>query len=89
MASQIIAGIDGMENALDPGPSDASPYDSHKPLLPRTLVEAVAELKDNKLFRTEFGDDFVNYLLAVKQSEIDRFQAYVTDWEHREYFEVF
>jgi glutamine synthetase len=89
MASQIIAGIDGMDNALNPGPADASPYESNKPLLPRTLMEAVAELNDNQLFRTEFGDDFVNYFLALKQSEIDRFQAYVTDWEHREYFEVF
>jgi glutamine synthetase len=89
MASQIVAGIDGINNALDPGPADTTPYEAQKPLLPKTLVEAVAELNDNQLFRAEFGDDFVNYLLAVKQSEIDRFQAHVTDWEHREYFEVF
>jgi len=27
--------------------------------------------------------------VALKESEIGRFLQYVTDWEHREYFEIF
>ena len=89
MASQIAAGLDGIERALDPGDPDPAPYESDKPLMPRSLNESVAALQSSDMYRREFGDAFVDYFLAVKQSEIDRFQAHVTDWEQREYFEVF
>jgi glutamine synthetase len=89
MASQITAGLDGMARALDPGPPDAAPYEADKPSLPRTLDEAMSALDHSRLFRERFGDSFIDYMVALKQSEIDRFQAYVTDWEQREYFEVF
>jgi glutamine synthetase len=59
------------------------------PALPGSLMEAVAALKADSLFRERLGDAFVDYMLMVKDSEIRRFLSYVTDWEHREYFEVF
>jgi glutamine synthetase len=89
MASQIVAGMDGVANRRDPGPPELSPYEADKPLMPRTLMEAMAALSQSALYREAFGDAFVDYMCAVKQSEIDRFQAHVTDWEQREYFEVF
>lgn len=89
MASQIVAGLDGIAKQRDPGPPELSPYEADKPLMPRTLMEAMAALNHSALYREAFGDAFVDYMCAVKQSEIDRFQAYVTDWEQREYFEVF
>lgn len=89
MASQIAAGLDGIERALDPGEPDPAPYESDKPLMPRSLNESVAALRSSDMYRREFGDAFVDYFLALKRSEIDRFQAHVTDWEQREYFEVF
>ena len=39
--------------------------------------------------RRELGASFVEYLSAIKRSEISRFNSAVTDWEQREYFEVF
>jgi glutamine synthetase len=57
--------------------------------MPASLMEAVAALEQSTLFRQAFGDAFVDYILAVKQSEINRFLRHVTDWEQREYFEVF
>jgi|TARA_B100001964_G_C13636408_1_gene338607 glutamine synthetase len=36
-----------------------------------------------------FGDGFIDYLLTLKQAEVDRFSAPVTDWEQREYFSLF
>ncbi len=89
MASQIIAGMDGVKRRLDPGPLDETPYESEKPLLPRSLMDSVAALDKSSLFREQLGDAFVDYILALKKCEIDRFLAHVTDWEHREYFEVF
>ncbi|MEX2481563.1 MAG: glutamine synthetase family protein [Gammaproteobacteria bacterium] len=89
MASQIAAGLDGIERKLDPGPPDLSPYEADKPRLPASLMEAVAALDRSAFFRQAFGDAFVDYIRGVKQSEIDRFLSHVTDWEQREYFEVF
>jgi glutamine synthetase len=52
-------------------------------------MDAVAALKADALFREKMGAEFIDYIIALKQAEIDRFLSYVTDWEHREYFEVF
>ncbi len=89
MASQIAAGLDGIARELDPGPPETAPYASDKALLPASLMDALESLRRGTLYRRAFGDAFVDYLLAVKQSEVSRFLAHVTDWEQREYFEVF
>ena len=39
--------------------------------------------------REGVGDFFVDYYLKLKQAEIDRFNAEVSDWEQREYFSLF
>jgi glutamine synthetase len=98
MASQIIAGLDGMHHKTDPGPLDEQPYAGDKPLLPRSLMQAMDELKASTLFRESLGANFIDFMSMVKQSEIDAYLASVTgqdhltnvtDWEHREYFELF
>ena len=35
------------------------------------------------------GAEFVDYYVHIKNAEIERFQAEVSDWEQREYFEMF
>ena len=89
MASQILSGLDGVDHGLDPGPSADTPYETKAALLPKTLAEAVLALKDDSLFREAFGAGFVDYYLHIKNAEIERFQADVSDWEQREYFEMF
>jgi len=89
MGSQLVAGMDGVARQLDPGPLEETPYESANAKLPRSLMDATAALRDSKVFREGFGDAFVEYMLLLKQSEIDRFLQHVTDWEHREYFEMF
>jgi glutamine synthetase len=89
MASQIIAGLDGIEQGREPDAPSDTPYDADKTALPRSLMEAVAALRDDALFREKLGDQFVDYILGIKEAEIARFLSEVTDWEHREYFELF
>jgi glutamine synthetase len=89
MASQILSGLDGVDRALDPGPSADAPYETHAPLLPKTLREAVSALKDDSFFREALGAEFVDYYVHIKNAEIERFQAEVSEWEQREYFEMF
>ena len=89
MAAQILAGLDGVDRKLDPGPSADTPYETKAPLLPKSLRDAVSALKDDPFFREKLGTEFVDYYTHIKNAEIDRFLAEVTDWEHREYFEMF
>src|SRR5262245_14639779 len=89
MTSQVLAGLDGMERRLDPGPSADAPYDMKAEFLPKSLGEAIAALRPDAFFREKLGPEFVEYLLTIKEAEIARFHAEVTDWEHREYFEAF
>jgi glutamine synthetase len=100
MASQIHAGLDGIARTLAPGPSADAPYQTAQEtdLLPQSLGEALAALKSSALFRTGFGDAFVDYFIRIKQAEIARCEAeskepaggatIVTAWEHNEYFDL-
>jgi glutamine synthetase len=89
MASQILSGLDGVDRKLDPGPSADTPYETKADLLPKSLREAVSALSDDPFFRQAFGAAFVDYYVHIKNAEIARFEAEVSDWEHREYFEMF
>ena len=89
MASQILSGLDGVDRALEPGPSADTPYEADAPLLPKSLREAVFALEGDPFFREALGARFVDYYTHIKSAEIERFQAEVSDWEHREYFEMF
>lgn len=90
MASQIFAGLDGLKNKIDPGPPLDDPYgQTDQPPMPVSLMEAVASLNDSDVFREAMGSEFVDYYVGMKQHEIQRFLASVTDWEHLEYFENF
>jgi glutamine synthetase len=89
MASQIFSGLDGMQRMLDPGPSADTPYEAQAALLPKTLEEALAALRADACFAEGFGKTFIDYYLRIKEAEIARYNAEVTEWEQREYFELF
>ena len=98
MASQIYAGLDGINRDLDPGPPTETPYQECSGLaLPAALEEALAALRASACFRAGFGEDFVEYYVRMKEAEIVRCrketadspeQADVSGWEHREYFDM-
>jgi glutamine synthetase len=89
MASQIVCGLDGIAQKLEPGPSADTPYETDAPLLPKSLEEALLALRDNACLAAGLGQDFIDYFLRIKQGELARYQSEVTDWEQREYFELF
>ena len=89
MASQILSGLDGVDRKLDPGASADTPYETKAQLLPKSLREAVSALDDDPFFRQAFGAEFVDYYVHIKNAEIARFESEVSDWEQREYFEIF
>ena len=52
-------------------------------------MEAVKALRDDTYLVQQFGTQFCDYILHIKEAEISRFLSTVTDWEHKEYFEIF
>lgn len=99
LASQIFSGLDGIQRNLEPGPIQDTPYLSDSPTLPINLSLALDALEPSILFRKAYGEDFINYWLVLRRSEWARFTESegekvdmqsdcVTEWEHREYFEL-
>jgi glutamine synthetase len=90
LASQVASGMDGIRRSLDPGPPAEEPYLAQgRTPLPASLMEAVAALRADTFFTEAFGAPVVDYVARLKEFEIGRFLQHVTDWEHREYFEVY
>jgi glutamine synthetase len=89
MASQIFAGLDGMERMLEPGPPADTPYEAQALPLPKNLDEALRALRNDNCLVDGFGRNFIDYYLRIKEAEIARYQSEVTEWEQREYFELF
>jgi glutamine synthetase len=101
IASQIVAGLDGIERATDPGPRDDEPYAADRPMLPKSLAQALEALEASALFRKQMGEVFIDYYLRLKRSELGRFKDFLernnlpdageepTAWEQNEYFDFF
>ncbi|MFD5809134.1 glutamine synthetase family protein [Rhodococcus aetherivorans] len=102
IAAQAAAGLDGIKNKTEPGAPSVDPYAADVPRLPTSLKEGLAALGASRFYREAFGDRFVDYLVTMKSSEVSRYEAHlaeqpdpqgyaetVTEWEHREYFELF
>jgi glutamine synthetase len=92
-ASQIYSGLDGMSQMGKGGPmlppSADTPYEAKADFLPRTLTEALEALRADKVLRAGFGDTFVDYYARMKEAEVARYNLEVSEWEHREYFDLF
>jgi len=88
-ASQVYSGLDGIERRMPMTRSTDTPYEAKADFLPRTLEEALQHLKVNKALRDGFGNAFIDYYCRIKEAEIARFNLEVSDWEQREYFDLF
>lgn len=89
LASQVYSGLDGINRKLDPGVSVDTPYETTAQPLPLSLEDALQELESDKYLVAQVGASFVEYYCYLKRAEIARFNLEVTEWEHREYFDLF
>jgi glutamine synthetase len=89
LGSQIACGLDGMARNLTPPPPADTPYETEAPMLPKHLGEALTALKGDAALRDGFGAAFVDCYRQIKEAELARFQLEVSDWEQREYFDLF
>ena len=88
-ASQIHCGLDGLRRKAEPGAAEHTPYESKAALLPHSLEEALAALKTDSALKAALGASFVDYYCRIKDAEVARFNLEVSEWEHREYFDLF
>jgi glutamine synthetase len=99
--SQLVTGLDGVDNAYEFGPPEQDPYTADRPKLPKTLLDALSALEAEPLFRQSLGDIFVDYYLKLKRTEAGRYLDFLkttqseapgdetTEWEQNEYFDFF
>jgi glutamine synthetase len=89
LASQVWSGLDGLSRKLPPPRSADTPYEAKAEPLPRTLEEALEALRKDKVLVEGLGKGFVDYYCRIKEAEIARFNAEVSEWEHKEYFDLY
>ncbi len=88
IASQIYAGLDGIQRQLTAPLATSSPYATGCAQLPNNLGAALQALAHDAAFAKAFGMDFIHYYTRIKQQEITRYEAAVdkAEWQRREYF---
>ena len=98
MATMLAAGLDGIENQIDPGSrNDDNLYAASGDeleakgieLLPSTLKEAVDYLAEDDVIKEALGMDYANYYIDVKNNEWRRYHGTVSPWEVDNYLGVY
>lgn len=88
-AAALASGLDGIERGLEPPPPfEGDLYGAAElPAIPASLAEATTRFADSEFARAVFGADVVEHYLHFFRTELEAFEASVTDWERRRYFE--
>ena len=93
-ATVLAAAAHGIERKLDPGPPvegngyAATPASTAgAPVLPATWHESLARARASAFLREGLGEGFLKVFLAIKQQELARFEAEVTETDRAWYLE--
>jgi len=89
LASQLATGLAGIAAGKEPPPPADAPYEAAAPLLPSSLGAALGALAEGRILREAFGEEFIGYYATIKHAEVRRYETHITDWEMKEYFDVF
>jgi glutamine synthetase len=102
MAVILAAGLDGIENEIDPGPhNDENLYELSADqlrergieLLPANLLDATRNLEQDDVLRSALGntgtEDYIDYYVKTKQEEWNAYHEQVTPWEVQRYLTLF
>ncbi len=97
-AALLAAGLDGIENQIDPGPpntgnlyalSDEELANRGLDYLPTNLREALAAIKTDTVVREALGEEYAAYYIDVKNGEWDRYHRSVSQWETDNYLKTY
>lgn len=90
MAACLASGLYGIKNKLklDTPETKANGYEVKKGILPSNLWDASQKMKNSKIAKELFGNEFVDHFTKTREWEWKQFSAEVTDWETKRYFEI-
>ncbi|MBV9470941.1 MAG: type I glutamate--ammonia ligase [Abitibacteriaceae bacterium] len=98
LAAQLMAGLDGIKNKIDPGdPLDKDLYELEPeerhgiPTVPGSLDEVLSALQADSEFLMQgdvFTSDLIEHYLALKQVDVDAIRLRPHPWEYSMYFDV-
>ena len=92
-AALLAAGMDGIDNRLDPGKRlDIDMYaEGHRlrgaKQLPLNLLDALRALERDKTLRAALGEAFTDAFLKLKHAEWNRYASHLTGWERDHYLD--
>ena len=99
LASQLAAGMDGVDRALVPPAAADHPHAPGAPRLPSNLADALAAFERSRFYRSVLGGPLFELLGRLKRSELRRYEdwlsraastaAAIGEWEQREYFAIY
>jgi glutamine synthetase len=98
MAAMLAAGIDGIENKIDPGKRNTDnlyevPEDELRrrgiDVLPRSLAHAIDYLEQDDIVQGALGEVYARYYIQVKRDEWRRYHNSVSQWELDNYLGVY
>ena len=98
IAGALVAGLDGVENDLDPGAAANFNHYTKSPQelaalgigrLPQSLAEAVNELEADTVFADVMGEEIISEFIKIKRKEWIEYMRHVSDWEIERYLEFF
>ncbi len=81
IAATLACGWLGMEEQLEPTPESKGSAYSLDYELPRSLSEALTELRDSAALRRVLGGEFIDVYLPVKELEYAEFMKVISPWE--------
>ena len=90
MAVMLAAGLDGIENRIDPGSrNDDNLYEIPEDelqrrsidVLPRSLKAAVDHLVEDEVVKNALGPEYADYYIQVKNEEWRQYHSSVSQWE--------
>jgi glutamine synthetase len=97
-AMMLSSGLDGIKNKLDvPSSTNLNIFDMTAAekveagiiSMPASLKEALEELKTNPLAQHTLGDHIYEKYVFNKEAEWDHYRISVTDWEVKEYLNIY
>ncbi len=97
-AAMLAAGLDGIDNALDPGPrNDDNLYEVPEDelrrrgidFLPTTLSEALDHLEQDEVVQGALGPEYAPYYIRIKREEWRQYHQSVSQWEIDNYLGLY
>lgn len=91
MSACLAAGLYGIKNKLklkQPATKGNGYRDLSNGSLPRNLWDATQAMKESKVAKELFGEQFVTHFTQTREWEWKQFAKVVTDWELKRYLEI-